>query len=407
MAVAITATEQDSWPPRVLVSVTGLTVSDSIELFRVVSGERSAVRAGSDDAVADTSFLRTDAELPFGTPVTYLAVVNDSDEYSTSATTYTLDGGKVAVTDAINGNAAEVVISAWDEKARQRQASVFKVGSRNVVVAGDLGMFEGDIELYTETTSTHDNLVATLTEATEGTIQIRQPGGYDGVDSYVAVLGYTDRRWSQDGSDQRRIFTLNVAEVEGWAPALEAQGFTLQDIADTYDTSGPILNANPYLEADAANWSGVNGTVARSTAQFHEGVASLLFTPNGVSTSGEARTENVPAQAGRSVSASAWVRCAVARVVTVGIIWRDAGSAILSSAGTGISVAANTWTQFSYTATAPTSTAYAQFTANMGGTPPSSNLLNVDEGTLREVPTLASLASDYATLLDIAQGDFS
>lgn len=234
MAVAITATPQDTWPTRVAVAVTGLTVGDAVTLYRVVGSERTPVRGGEEDSVPFTTFLQTDAELPFGVPVTYLAVVNDTNEYSTSATTYTLDGGKVAISDAISGDAAEVVISAWDEKSFDRRASVFRVGGRNVVVSGDLGMFEGDIELFVETTSSRDKVMNLLRNATEGIIQIRQPGGYDGVNSYIAVLAASEKRYSQDGSDPRRTIVVRSAEVDGWAPGLVARSYTLQDIADAY-----------------------------------------------------------------------------------------------------------------------------------------------------------------------------
>ncbi|MER5703474.1 hypothetical protein ABT023_16235 [Micromonospora sp. NPDC002296] len=234
MAVAISATSQDTWPPRVLVSVTGLALGDSVELFRVAGGDRTPVRAGEATAVTDTSFLRVDAELPFGVPVSYLAVVNGAGEYTTVPATYALPGGKVAITDAINGSSAEVVILSWPDKTYERQASVFVVGGRNVVVAGDLGMWQGDVELFVDTTAARDNVVDLVADATEGVVQIRQPGGYDGVDSYAAVLRLTERRWSQDGSDPRRVIVLAAAQVEGWAPALEAQGYTLQDIANYY-----------------------------------------------------------------------------------------------------------------------------------------------------------------------------
>lgn len=240
MAVAVSAVQQDTWPPRASVAVTGLTIGNSVSLFRVVGGERTAVRAGESASVSDPSFLTTDAELPFGVPVSYVAVVNDLTEYTSSAATYTLIGGKVALSDAISGDSAEAVILAWDERAYDRRASMFKVGGRNVVVSGDLGMFEGDLELFTEATSSRDSLMDLLATATESVVQIRQPGGYDGVDSYVAVLGVKERRFSQDGSDERRIFTLTVAEVEGWAPGLVAAAFTLQDIADAY--TGLTLN---------------------------------------------------------------------------------------------------------------------------------------------------------------------
>ena len=235
MVVALAATEQDVWPPRVLLSLTGLTVTDAVELYRETGGERTLVRAGTDDSVSDTSFLRVDAELPFGVPVTYVAVVNGADEYTAGPDTYTLPGGKVALSDAISGLAAESVILSWPDKTYDRDASVFRVGGRNVVVSGDLGGFTSTIELLTESTSAVASVMELVAEATEGVVQIRQPGGYDGVDSYLAVTSATERRWSQDGSDDRRVVALAVTEVEGWAPALEARGFTLQDVADAYD----------------------------------------------------------------------------------------------------------------------------------------------------------------------------
>lgn len=236
-APAFTADEQDVWPPRVLLSLTGLAVGDGVAVYRQVGGQRTLVRAGQSDAVVDSSFLVIDAELPFGTPVTYVAVVNDEWEYTAGPSTYTLPGGRVAISDAISGTAAEVVISAWPEKTRSRQSSVFRVGGRNVAVLGPLVGFEADIEIYTETTSARDNLYTVLENATEGVVQIRQPGtkAYDGVDSYVAVLDVTERRHSQDGSDPRRITAMRVVETEAWAPALEARGYTYADLDALYD----------------------------------------------------------------------------------------------------------------------------------------------------------------------------
>jgi hypothetical protein len=240
-AAAISAVTQDDYPDRVLVSVTGLTLGDDVSIYRQVGGVRTLVRAGAATDVTDPSFLRVDAELPFGVPVTYVAVVNGVAEYSTGPTTYILDGGKVALSDAIGGLAAEVVIMAWDAKTYDRQATVYKVGGRNVVVSGE---YESTMTLFTETTSSANNLRALLSDATDAIIQIRQAGGYDGVDSYIAVKQVAERRWSQDGSDQRRLWDLTVAEVDGWATALEATGFTLQDIYDFYGTTGTLATLN-------------------------------------------------------------------------------------------------------------------------------------------------------------------
>jgi hypothetical protein len=232
-APSIAATAQDTYPTRVLVSVTDLTIGDDVAVYRVVSGERTAVRAGSSDAVTDPSFLVVDAELPFGVPVSYLAVV-EGVEITTAAVTYTLAGGKVAVTDAITGLAAEVVILAAPERAYDPRSTTFRVGGRNLAVIGATAGFTGSIELYVETTSSRENLLELLAGATEGVVQIRQPGAYDGVDCHVAVLGVTERRWSQDGTDQRRVVALEVLEVEPWADTLAAATYTYADLEALY-----------------------------------------------------------------------------------------------------------------------------------------------------------------------------
>jgi len=237
MAVAINATVQDnSWPSRVLVSVTGLTIGDQVALYRYYRSVRYPVRAGTSDAVTDTSFVRVDAELPFGGSIVYTVVVNDSVAYSTAPLTVTLDGGKAAITDAVTGVAAEVSILAWPDKRYERPISTFRVGGRNVVVMGQRPGFTGSIEVLVESDAARENLNSVIEGATSGIVQIRQGGSYGGVDCYVAVVADTESRWSQDGSDERRRWVLDVVEVDPWAADLEAAGVSLQDLADAYDT---------------------------------------------------------------------------------------------------------------------------------------------------------------------------
>ena len=415
MAVAITADLQASWPPRVLVSVTGLTVGDTVILYRSVAGERTEVRAGYVLSAADTSFLRIDAELAFGVATTYVAVVNGVDTYSTTPATYALSGGKVALSDAISGLVAEVIILGYGEPSRNSGASVFDVGGRNVVVsrgATGFGGFSTTLDLITESAEQRVALRALLKGATEGIIQVRQPGGYEDIDAYLAVTGSTER-WLLPSNSQspRRGWSLDAVEVEPWAPALEARGYTLQDIADRYDLPGPILNTNPYFETDASGWL-VNsgGAIARSTAQAHEGVASLLFTPDGVAATAEVRSASVPGVVvGQTYEASPWVRCAVARNANANIVWRDGASVFLGSAGSvSVPVAAGTWTPIEVSGEAPASAAQAQISVSMGSTPLVSHTLHIDEAILRgAVPDLGELSDDFATLLDIAQADWS
>lgn len=240
-AATIGVTEQDVYPPRVLVTVNGLTLGDSVAVYREVGGVRTAVRSATTDAAIDAAYLAVDAELPFGVPVSYVAVVEGQAEYATAATTYDLPGGQVALSDAITGSSAEVVISAVGDKTYTRDATRFRAAGRNIVVSGPQAQAEGTYELFVETTSARDNLMALLAGATEGVIQIRQPGDseltgqpYDGVDAYLAVDRTTERRFSQDGSDPRRLVTIEYAEVDGWSSALAPRGFTYGDVETHY-----------------------------------------------------------------------------------------------------------------------------------------------------------------------------
>lgn len=237
MAVTITATEQDVYPPRVLLTVSGLTVGVSVvELRRVVAGAPATMRAGGIDALS-TSETVVDAELPFGVPVSWQVIdsvsgaVLDTDGPLTVA----LTGGKVAISDAITGQSAEVVILSWPARQRAAAATVYPIDGQNIVVSGGLAQYTATVVLFTETTAGAAALEQLLKSATSGIVQVRQGGGYDGVDAYWAILAADDLRFSQDGSDQRRTWQLDVAETSRWAPTLEARGYTLQDLADAYD----------------------------------------------------------------------------------------------------------------------------------------------------------------------------
>lgn len=257
-AAAISVQEQDAYPPRTLVTVTDLTGGDDVVVYRVVAGQRTALRAGSVANATDPSLLVVDAELPFGVPVGYVAVVNGGAEYATSLTTYDLSGAKAVVTDAITGLAAEVLVGADSGKTRTRNAARYNVGGRNIVVSGAMSDPEGSYDFVTEAWSSYENLLDVLANATEGVVQVRQPGGYNGFDAYLAIDATTEKRMSQDGTDDKRILNVQYAETEAWAEDLEARGFTYQDVSDYYGT-GTYANAAAefvtYLAAEQADYS--------------------------------------------------------------------------------------------------------------------------------------------------------
>jgi hypothetical protein len=231
----LTADQQDSWPPRVLVTLAGIAAGDAVTIYRVVDNQRIAVRAGVGTAT-DSAFLVVDAEIPFGVPVHYEADVNGQVSYSTSDVTYTLPGGKNAITDAVSGLAAEVTIQTWPSVKRERRSSVFRTrDGRNVVVSGALGQFTSSLVLYTDSAAAAANLETVLEDATEGVVQIRQGSGALDIDAYVSVLSIERERFDEfDGLDARRLWRLDVAETESWAPALAAQGYTYGDMQTSY-----------------------------------------------------------------------------------------------------------------------------------------------------------------------------
>jgi len=144
----------------------------------------------------------------------------------------------------------------------------------------------------------------------------------------------------------------------------------------------PALNANPFFETDTSGWSGQNATIARSTEQAHEGSASLLITPDGVSASGGAIADGlVPVTPGRPVRASMWVYSPGGwNDLRPLVDWHDASQAFMSSElGSGFAVPAGQWTHLQQTLTPPAGAAYAKLRARHGGTPSASDIWYVDE----------------------------
>ncbi|WP_213451597.1 hypothetical protein [Rhizomonospora bruguierae] len=164
---------------------------------------------------------------------------------------------------------------------------------------------------------------------------------------------------------------------------------------------GPDINANPLFEADVSDWApnAGEGTVTWSTAQAHEGAASLLLTPDGAGTQAAAHSTAVPGiSPGQMLRASAWVRCAVGRNIQLRIDWRTGGGTYLSSTTTTTAVVANTWTHLDVVGTAPATTAQAGITVLMTGTPPIGHLLHVDEARLRRFTPGRSLCFSFRVL---------
>jgi len=153
-------------------------------------------------------------------------------------------------------------------------------------------------------------------------------------------------------------------------------------------TSGPVwvqygqLNANRSFETDLSNWSGSGATIARVATPGSppfSGLWSMQITPDGVATFPNAGSEQIAVTVGQQYTLSGWLYCATSRPVDLNINWFDGSHAYLSTSSSEQTVTANTWTWFQQTATAPASAAFANLAPTVPTTPPSTDVLTVDE----------------------------
>lgn len=253
----VEATAQSVFPPRLLLSTTGLLADNitSVSLFRQVGSTLTPVRAATDvDTSGQNVLLRIDAEQPLGVQFDYLAVLTDVnglhwEAYSSPVTsTVTSD----VISDAIRGIGAAVTIQAWPDKKRSRDSAVFNVGGRIVAVSKPRSGAQATVTVRTLTDEDGDALQAVLDAATEGVILIRKQVTMPGVDNHLAVVSDSeDRTWYNDV----RFWQLETYETEAWPDELEAAGFTLQDIADNYSSLQDLADAfTPGTLLDIAMW---------------------------------------------------------------------------------------------------------------------------------------------------------
>ena len=240
----VAALPQTVFPPRNLVSATGLLADDIVtaSLYRQIGSSLTPVRAASSvDVTGQDAFLRIDAEQPYGVAHEYLAVLTDVNglQWQVYSSTLTSTVTADVISDAIRGVGAHVTITSWPDKKREREAATFNVGGRLVVVSKPRSGATATVLVRTDTTEAGDALQDVLDEATEGVIQIRKQTTMEGVDGYLVPLSDSeDRNWY----DPVRRWALDVVETEEWPTVLEARGFTLQTLADNYTSLQDLAN---------------------------------------------------------------------------------------------------------------------------------------------------------------------
>jgi hypothetical protein len=249
----VNATPQSVFPPRNLVAATGLTADDitTITLYRQVGTDLIPVRAASGiDVTGQSSFLRVDAEQPFGISLNYAAILTDvyGQQWTAYSGPITSTVTSDVVSDAIRGVGAAVKIESPLEKKRDRDATQFNVGGRIVVVGRPRSAPSSSISVRTETDEDGDALNGILDNATEGVILVRKQTSMSRLDGTYALLSDNE---APTWYDEFRWFTLDVVKADDWPDVMEAAGFTLQDIADNYSTLADLAAAFSTLLAIA------------------------------------------------------------------------------------------------------------------------------------------------------------
>jgi hypothetical protein len=242
MVAATSAVEiSGTYPHRVLVSVTGISVGDRVQVYRVVNGRMTAIRGGYLMSADTTALVVTDNELPFGVPVFWRTRINGHlpTFYDSNSATLNigLPGSKVCISDAITGLSSEVVIRAWDKVSYTADNTRYKVGGKTIVVSGEgkSGQFDADIELYFAALSAKDQFFAMWNNATSGVLQLRRAVSNGWIDEcYFSILDYDVERFSNEVDDERRIVRMSIAQTDPWPASFKAKGFTLQDLANLY-----------------------------------------------------------------------------------------------------------------------------------------------------------------------------
>lgn len=165
----------------------------------------------------------------------------------------------------------------------------------------------------------------------------------------------------------------SVAAPGGW-DALHSAGH-LGVFAKLYD---PLWSR---FEVDTEDWVATGGSCARSTAQKHSDTASLALTVSGSPSQAYVRPPQVAVNAGATYYCSFWVYVAGGYAdVGRAIDWFDSSGAYIGGTyPSGTVVAAATWTQLTFTGTAPVGAAYAAYGPTLGTNPPNGTVLFVDD----------------------------
>jgi hypothetical protein len=172
--------------------------------------------------------------------------------------------------------------------------------------------------------------------------------------------------------------TLTQAAATGTQPATATRDVYRRRVLAGTTT---IVNANPNFETNTTDWTN-NGysTMVRSTAQFHQGAASILGTPTGAAPTPYMETSGYTATAGQLWEQRGWVRSPNAnKTIRLRLRFYDVSAAFISEVTRDFTAVANTWVWASNQGIAPAGTVTVRYAVGQIATPAAGDTLFGDE----------------------------
>ena len=176
--------------------------------------------------------------------------------------------------------------------------------------------------------------------------------------------------------------------------AQDIDGVARATALDGYNPDHNLLTVNQSsLETDTTGWiADTNCTIARSTAQAADGIASLSLTS---AAGGDMYANTNPVttygvQPLQQITAIAYFRTQTsARSCRLELLWYDAGSSFISASNGGsVTDSTSAWTQAFVTALAPVTAAFVRIRVRVISTGAASEVHYVDKIALKHAPSL-------------------
>jgi hypothetical protein len=190
---------------------------------------------------------------------------------------------------------------------------------------------------------------------------------------------------------------------------METYIVSILDLLNKFNTYPDYLNHNGTFETDTSAWYTQWGAITRSTAQFHSGAASLLYTPDGTHSNVQG-PRTVTGDIGKIVedtwyTYTGWIRSPSTLTVEPRLYWYNKSfSLLLQENAPSIVLVANTWTQFEFRVKSPLTARQVEVTLSILApvTPAVGDLLYADDVFFYEYIDTTVDPTTQATMVRIA-----